>query len=260
MHITSKKKGYDLVIIGSDEMWQLNSKTIKPLPFFWGVGVGAGEKITYAVCSNGTRKEDIDKYPFIEQGINELSAVSVRDVKTKDIFQPLTIREIAVHIDPTFLIDLKEYSVKPKLNKYILVYTYSFNAERIKQVREFAARQNKITVCVGNKFDWCDVSLPASPFEVLGLFENADYIVTDTFHGTVLATHFNRQFASYAENKEKIVQFLEEFGLSDRNVVNNTTLDQVFSSSINYEKFNKDINRRREQSYLYLKHYTEKGL
>ena len=29
---TKKKSGYDLVIIGSDEMWQLNGKTVKPLP------------------------------------------------------------------------------------------------------------------------------------------------------------------------------------------------------------------------------------
>ena len=56
---TKKKSGYDLVIIGSDEMWQLNGKTVKPLPEYWGVGIDSKKIITYAVCSNGTSSEQV---------------------------------------------------------------------------------------------------------------------------------------------------------------------------------------------------------
>ena len=211
---TKKKSGYDLVIIGSDEMWQLNGKTVKPLPEYWGVGIDSKKIITYAVCSNGTSSEQARGYQFVMDGIRKLDSISVRDTRTQSAYQALTDKEIGVHVDPTFLIDLRKYAVKPKLDKYLLVYTYSFDADKIKRTKEFAKQKGLKIVAVGNKFDWCDFSLPASPFEVLGLFMNAEYVVTDTFHGTALSIHFHRQFCTFADGKEKGYFLLQSYILS----------------------------------------------
>ena len=54
---TKKKSGYDLVIIGSDEMWQLNGKTVKPLPEYWGVGIDSKKIITYTLWSAALYQE-----------------------------------------------------------------------------------------------------------------------------------------------------------------------------------------------------------
>ena len=164
---TKKKSGYDLVIIGSDEMWQLNGKTVKPLPEYWGVGIDSKKIITYAVCSNGTSSEQVRGYQFVIDGIRKLDSISVRDTRTQSVYQELTDKEIDVHVDPTFLVDLRKYAVKPQLDKYLLVYTYSFDTDKIKQTKEFAKQKGLKIVAVGNKFDWCDFSLPASPFEVV---------------------------------------------------------------------------------------------
>ncbi len=259
LNITRKRKGYDLIIIGSDEMWQLNGATVKPLPIFWGIGADAKKIITYAVCSNGTKTEDTKKYSFISSGVRNLAAISVRDKKTKSVFQPLTDKKIQIHVDPTFLVNLREYSVKPDLTDYILVYTYSFDESKISSVKSYTQQHNKKVVCVGNKFDWCDICIPASPFETLGLFENADYVITDTFHGTVLATHFNKPFASYAVGKEKVKQFLDEFGLSMRCVTQENTLDNVLNSYLDYSEFNNKLGIRKKESFSYLDSFITEG-
>lgn len=252
LSLTTKKTGYDLLIIGSDEMWQLSGNTVRPLPVFWGIGIEAKKKITYAVCSNGTTVEQTREFEFIKDGIKSLDAISVRDAKTKSVFQPLTDKKIMIHVDPTFLIELQDYAVKPTIENFILVYTYSFSNDKIEMAKDFAKATQKQLVAVGNKFDWCDVSLPASPFEALGYFSAADYVITDTFHGTVLATHFNRNFVSFADGKEKVIQFLAEFGLEERNVSVDDNLQIILKREINYEKVNKLIAKRSSESCDYL--------
>ena len=46
-------------------------------------------------------------------GIRKLDSISVRDTRTQSAYQALTDKEIGVHVDPTFLIDLRKYAVRP---------------------------------------------------------------------------------------------------------------------------------------------------
>ena len=127
------------------------------------------------------------------------------------------------------------------MDKYLLVYTYSFDADKIKRTKEFAKQKGLKIVAVGNKFDWCDFSLPASPFEVLGLFMNAEYVVTDTFHGTALSIHFHRQFCSFADGKEKILELIKEFHLEHRNACKYETLSEMERVPVDYIKVSEEL-------------------
>lgn len=186
-------------------------------------------------------------------GVANTPSISVRDTRTQSAYQALTDKEIGVHVDPTFLIDLRKYAVKPKLDKYLLVYTYSFDADKIKRTKEFAKQKGLKIVAVGNKFDWCDFSLPASPFEVLGLFMNAEYVVTDTFHGTALSIHFHRQFCTFADGKEKILELIKEFHLEHRNACRYGTLSEMEQVPVDYEKVSEELKEKRDKSQQYLR-------
>lgn len=252
MKITTKKTGYDLIIIGSDEMWQLNGETTTPLPMYWGVGVNAYKKITYAVCSNGTTIQQVEKYPFIKKGLEVLDSISVRDEMTKAVFQAYTKKKIHLDVDPTFLVDLRKYAVEPAISDYILVYTYSLDDSKIKKIEYFAMKYKKKTVVIGNKFDWCDICLPSSPFEALGIFIKADYVITDTFHGAVLSTHFNKNFAVFTSGKEKVQRYLEEYDLTDRIINNQNRIEEILNRPIDYNKVNSVIGNKRQESCNYL--------
>ena len=60
----------------------------------------------------------------------------------------------------------------------------------------------------------------ATPKEWLGLIANADYIITNSFHGTVFSIIFERQFTVLPINdkgkNERLIQLLEITGLQQR--------------------------------------------
>lgn len=258
LNIVYKKREYDLVIIGSDEMWQLRGKTFSTKPEYWGMNLKSKKIITYAVCSNGTQTEDADKFPFIKEGINKICGFSVRDRKTYETFLPLLPKKPKIHIDPTFLVDLNDYVIDvPANEKYVLVYTYGFTQDKINKTKEFAKENNLKIVSVGNKFDWCDYSVPASPFEFLGLISKAEYVVTDTFHGTVIATHLQKELFVFANEKEKVLQFINEYGLKERNVSNVEKLSLISKKMVNYQEVNKTIDKIVANSKDYLKSFLE---
>lgn len=248
----SVKEKYDLVIVGSDEMWEVNNITMKPRPSFWGIGLNTSHLVSYAVSSNTTTTEDTKRYPYISRGIKKFEKVSVRDQSTYDAYTPLLERVPTYCVDPTLLVnlhDIASYSIHR--TNYILCYTYTFKPEMIKAVKELAENYNKKIIVVGQNFKWADEAIPASPFEFLGLIENADFIVTDTFHGTILSIAMNKQFVT-AAYKEKVFRIIEQFGLLDRNVEGCTSILKHYEKKINYVPVNEKIQEAREKSLSYL--------
>lgn len=249
---TTIKTGYDLVIVGSDEMWEVNNVTMKPLPSFWGIGIETKKLVTYAVSSNTTKTEDLKKYPFIMDGLKKFDRVSVRDQSTYEAYLPFLKQSPRYCIDPTLLINLHKIAKNTyKRNNYILCYTYTFKEETIKAVKKLARRYMKKIIVVGQNFSWADETIPADPFEFLGLIENSDFIVTDTFHGTVLSIALNKQFA-VAAYKEKVFRIIEQFDLLSRNIDGCNDISHVYDKNIDYNKVNDQIRELRQQSMEYL--------
>lgn len=243
---------FELVIVGSDEMWEVNNITMKPRPSFWGVGLNTKHLVSYAVSSNTTRTDDAKKYPFIIEGLSRFDKVSVRDVSTYHAYAPMLGIEPVYCIDPTLLVDLRKISKNTyKRDNYILCYTYTFKEETIKAVKDLAKKYNKKVIVVGQNFEWADEAIPADPFEFLGLIENADFVVTDTFHGTVLSIALNKQFVT-AAYKEKVYRIIEQFGLLGRNINGCSDITAYYMNRIDYKTVNQNISALREKSLTYI--------
>ena len=73
-----------------------------------------------------------------------------------------------------------------------------------------------ISICF--YFPWCDETVIPHPFGVLGYMKNADYVITDTFHGCVMSMKFNKQFVALVRdsNRQKMSSLLNQFGLEGR--------------------------------------------
>lgn len=250
--VSSVRDQFDLVIVGSDEMWEVNNITMKPRPSFWGKGIKTRRLVTYAVSSNSAKTEQLGKYAFIEEGLKKFERVSVRDVSTFNAYRPLLDLEPVYCIDPTLLVDLHQIAKKQnKYRNYILCYTYTFKPETLKAVKELSEKYGKKIIVVGQNFEWADESIPADPFEFLGLLENADFVVTDTFHGTVLSIALNKQFVT-AAYKEKVFRIIEQFDLLDRNIDGCSSVISYYQREIDYSPINRKIDKLRQQSLEYI--------
>jgi len=56
------------------------------------------------------------------------------------------------------------------------------------------------------------------PIDVLALFKNASYVLTDTYHGTLFSIHFDKQFVTFTPNRDdpRIDDITDRLGLANR--------------------------------------------
>lgn len=246
-------KELDVLIVGSDEMWELNNITFEPLPEYFGNKIKAKKKVTYAVSSNSTKKEDILRYPFIQDGLKKFSSIAIRDRSTYEAYAPYLTVSPQYTLDPTLIIDIEKYLIKPDFSNYILCYTYSFKDYMIEAVKKLANFTGKKIVVAGQNYKWADICIPATPFEFLGLIKAADFVVTDTFHGTTLSIALKQEFVSFAY-KPKVYRALEQFNLLDRNSNDHSELIDFYNKKINYsEVYGTYVEPLLKESLSYLK-------
>ena len=259
----------DTLVIGSDEVFnclQTNTDVGYSKQLF-GAENNANKLISYAASFGNTTKERLDEYGLTEEisdMLGKFNAFSVRDKNTESIIRTLTDKEPVVHLDPVFIYDYPEVNdIEISLSDYIVVYAYTkrIKENEAKKIKEFAKKHNKKIVCIGEYQDFCDEYISANPFELLAYIRNADYVVTDTFHGTVFSIKFNKAFATIMRhtkngsygNFEKLSYLLAKFKLNHRQVENIENLEEILLTSIDFTEANQIISDEKERSVAYLK-------
>lgn len=258
-------KSFDLVIIGSDEVFncmQPASPWGKTLHLF-GEEINAKKIITYAASFGYTTIDDLEKHGLKERIINALKKVStfsVRDMNSYSIIEQLTGKRPELCVDPVMMYDFSSYMPKKVPNKdYLIVYTYQgriVDADTIKAIKDFAISKNKTIISLYGYYSWCDQSIIAdTPFELLAYFANADYVVTDTFHGTIFSIIFNRNFCTILRdtNTQKLKSLLSQFKLTNRIVKTPADIKCQLEQGIDYTDTNTIINAETIKAKAYLR-------
>jgi len=225
----SRLRHYDAVVIGSDVVWAKNKK------IYYGSEISADKKIAYAPSCSGKTYNNLKNYAVA--GIKNFDFISTRDKQTAKMVQQVTGIEPPIVTDPTFLIDWKPYEKgQTTYDDYVLVYSY---AGKMKSLRKKAFALGKHLISVGNYLDWCDLSIPdASPFEFLTWVKNAEFILTDTFHGTVFSIIYQRPFASFPRS-HKTRDLLTRLHIPEKEIFSNhqmivNTLKKQRNTSIRF--------------------------
>lgn len=252
---------FDTVVIGSDEVFNFAQRVPWGYtPQLYGKVQNANKVISYAGSFGHTTIDNIVHFGVkqeIADAMSSMSAVSVRDMNSFEIVKSLTSAEPIVNVDPVLAFDYAPY-VKPSNRKdYIIIYTYPNRIKDPKEVaaiRAFAKKHGKRLISVGFYFPWCDETVIPDPYEVLGYIRDADYIVTDTFHGSVMSLKFNKKFASLvrSSNMQKMTSLLQQFGLQGRIVDDVAKLEEILLSESNYTITNETLAAESKRSYNYL--------
>jgi polysaccharide pyruvyl transferase WcaK-like protein len=254
---------FDVVVIGSDEVFNFAQKT------WWGFSrqlfgeeVNSEKVVTYAASFGWTTMKDVfenNLEKVLQSAFNKMSCISVRDQNSKSIINQLVSRDVKLCLDPTLIYDFDEETDKKEaLGKYIVLYSYTGRTdtpEEVAAIRDFAKKRNKKIVSLGWYHSWCDKNLIPTPFELLEYFKYADYIVTDTFHGTVFSIKYGKPFFSIVRNTntEKISYLLKQFHLGDRIVSSIHDIPRLFEKEIDLNKSRILLKRKKKESLSYLK-------
>jgi hypothetical protein len=263
----------DVQVIGSDEVFncvQSNTNVGYSRDLF-GHGSPARSLISYAGSFGNTTIEKIETFAIrrdLAEDFARFSAISVRDQNSAQIVEHLTGQLPAVHVDPVLAYDFMNLerripSERQHEGKYLIVYGYSgrLDHEENEILKGYAHSIGAKILCFGGIQECCDRFIDCGPFELLAYFRDAEAIVTDTFHGTILSIINNRPFGTIIRrsvghgygNEEKLGFLLDAFGLASQRVTDMTRIADILGNDVDYSLIGEVLARERNRTQTYLR-------
>ena len=255
----SKTQLLDYLVVGSDEVFSFEAGIN---PFFWGFGVKYKKAFSYAASFGPTTTAFLEKcncINFIKGGVLNFNALSVRDQNSFDIIRDSTGIEPAIVCDPVFLYGFKDEIGKYKdlKREYLLVYSYDKNmndTKTINQIKQFAKTNGLSIISVGYYHKWCHKNINTNPLEIFKYFCQATFVITDTFHGTVLSLITNTSFvAKLSGNQNKLRFLLTQYDLESRIIDSFDSLQILFEEPIDYRNVEIKIQNERNKAEAFIK-------
>lgn len=262
----------DSLVIGSDEVFnciQSNDNVGYSLELF-GKDNNARNLISYAASFGNTTLDKLKQYNKTDEIANYLkkfNSISVRDKNSYEIVKELTSISANINLDPVLMFDYKnKLNFKKNENlteKYMIVYAYNgrITKNESTKIKQFAKEKNLKIYSIGGIQDCTDKFIDCEPFEIFNYFCNAEYIITDTFHGSIFSIVTNTDFSTLIRksvknsygNEEKLSDLLCRLGLKNRISYDINETIKKLNSSIDYTDVNKIIVAERKKTMTYLK-------
>ncbi|HHX70418.1 MAG TPA: polysaccharide pyruvyl transferase family protein, partial [Gallicola sp.] len=222
-------------------------------PVFFGKDIPS-KKISYAPSVNNSNLEQFIANTEYVRLLCEIDSLSVRDHKSKEIIEELTGKKTEIVLDPTLLTDPPIYKIG--INEpYIAVYVFEANLsdKDIDKIRGFAKKHKMKLVACGVYLEWCDYCIHSKHGTPFYLYYKAEYVITNTFHGTAFAINYKKNFISIVNNNDKIINLLKEYGIDNRGIKTGEDLEQTLLNEINYEKIEQTSKQLRIFSVDFIK-------
>lgn len=254
---------YDGYIVGSDQTWNPYASG-GPDAFLLPFVKDNKRKGSYAPSISVISLTD-EQEVRLKRNLENIKFLSCREIQGANLLRRLMGRDVQCVIDPTMLLDFEEWNkvATPfiKEEPYILTYFLGDVKEHRVFVDELAKKTGFKVFSIpcsylelGNKkwdSKWC------GPDQFISLIKNADYVCTDSFHGTAFSINFNIPFFSFCKNidneitseNSRLYSLLEIFGLSNRLICNTELPPDLI---IDFSDCNSILAKKREEASLYL--------
>lgn len=223
------KFDYNMYIAGSDQIW--NPAALSSIePYFLTFAPKGARKISYA-SSFGVADVDKSLYGVFAGFLNNIDCISVREVTGVDLVKRLSGKNAQWVVDPTLLLTKEEW--KGYMNdypgmpaRYVLIYQLASS----KAITDMALRIGKernipvYRICkrafrVEKNIGIINI-LDAGPAEFLSLIDNAEFVITNSFHGTAFSVNLNVSFfviiSAKKKNNSRMESLLSMVDLNER--------------------------------------------
>ncbi|MGY3213768.1 polysaccharide pyruvyl transferase family protein [Mucilaginibacter sp. HD30] len=256
----------DAVIVGSDQVWRFEYTADFYKNYFLDfIKVNHIKKIAYA-ASFGVDEWSIsqEKTDAIKKLISTFDRISVRESSGVNLCKGKLEVDATLVLDPAFLLNKEQYvklysGKKGENNKgKLLEYFLDKNPSKELIRDEITTTLNLQSFKVGVKETSLEFSLKLRTYppvwQWLQGFDDAEYVVTDSYHGCVFAIIFNKPFIAIGNASRGLTRFesvLALLGLKDRLIVNKLP-ENILRHNIDYEKVNKIVNEYRLSAEAFL--------
>jgi hypothetical protein len=256
---------YDVIVVGSDQIW--NNLSGKQLYFFfdWQPEY-KGLRIAYAPCSIYPTAPEYNK-ERLRMLLNKFDAIGVRDETTASMVQSVTGVKPQIVLDPTCLYDFKEFVSEPIVEgDYIFSYILGSeiacsHQEVIKHIKGKYGDMKVVAAIIPNvsleveKFA-DDIRYNASPSDWVNLVAHSKFVYTDSFHGCMFAMKFHKQFLAYYKDARRVSRLKD---IKDMYAIDNIipSGNEIVLNNIDYNKVDAILEQKKIASVEYLRHSIE---
>lgn len=185
----SEMAQYDLVVVGSDEVWNLSHPWYSYCPLFYGDGLKAKRLISYA-ASFGNYQASWGLDQDWANKLFQFDHISIRDDNSSTIIEHALGFKPEMVLDPClqFPINYEQRDLSHLKTPYVALYGHNFSEFFIREVRAWAYSQQLPLISIGYRNDWADENwLTADPQDFANFIANASAVVTNFFHGCVFS-------------------------------------------------------------------------
>ena len=267
---------FDAIVVGSDQVWRATMSDIPTyfLSFTKAINV---KRIAYA-ASFGT--DDLNEYSKMDmkiasESIKLFDAVSVREKSGVHLCRDY-FKMDAVHVlDPTMLLSKDDYlklieeEDKPCSENILLTYVLDRTQEkndiiqRVGEALHLTSCENGAVKYFSNvvESNVSECIYPSVSRWVAG-FRDGQFVVTDSFHGTVFSIIFNKPFVAILNSKRgssRFISLLSVLGLENRLISTTNDLLEEHLKPIDYTEVNKILNDWRYLSISFMERHLKEA-
>lgn len=265
------KERYSDILLGSDQLWLPVNVVADYYTLNW--VPNDINKISFST-SFGVSTIPNKYNNLYKQFLKRINHLSVREDTGVKLIKEIAGLDAKLVCDPTILLTREEWeevASKERIikDKYILCYFLGNNIEH----RKFAERLREKTgykIVSLNHADeyvkysdaFCDIApYDIGPREWINLVKNAEYVCTDSFHGTVFSLLFNKIFFNFrryssnskASTNSRLDSLLNIVGISNERILTGLEdVNKVLKYRIDFNKVNKNLSEYRKESKEWL--------
>lgn len=258
--LTELNEMYDAFVVGSDQVWNVNITHKIPEDFLLSFVSDTKIKIAYAPSIGNGEDIFLEKRNIFSDRLSRFDFISCREESGADLIGKITGQSIPVVLDPTLLLEPEKYialdsEYEGRKDKYIFVYT--FGKIRKDYILKLAKEKQLKIKYFSNFFHpgLCEKISHSGPSEFINLIRNAEYVITNSFHGTVFSVLMRKRFCVYNLFKDsiRIPNILNKVGLMERIYKPGFNID----AAINYDEVMRKLEYERIDSIEFLKSALE---
>lgn len=224
--VISHSEDYECIVCGSDQIWNLSQKDAPAANLLFYLNFPKRQRrVSYAASFGKWVHEASSMADTLIPLLNQFDYISVREKSGVELLRSFGISS-HLSLDPTLLLDKEDYDgiCRERLieGPYILLFSWSCGNDVVRAARkiqkEIGLELVSITPPPRTMFTGIKRKLDIGPREFLSMIKYADFVVTDSFHGTAFSTIYEKSFVSVVSNKEadpRMKSLLDQLGLED---------------------------------------------
>lgn len=248
----------DYLFVGSDQIWNPNVTCGFDSVYFGYFPMVSHPKVISYAASLGKITFSDNELTQMQEMLRTVDSISVREQEAMDLLSAKFDLKSSVVADPTILAGIdtfKELVGDVQYEHYLFVYTLTNNPSTLQVAKQVAKDKGlRIIQVNGNRKPLRKpnhtIINDAGPEEFLSLLYHSDFVVTDSFHGTVFSCLFHVPFITIPHKTRggRMVTLLSELGLTDRL----TESSAVCYEDICWTEADSKIERMRQKSIEFI--------